>query len=301
MAKQTDRGKLVLVTGATGQQGGAVLRHLRERGFRVRAFARDPAKARRQLGTGVEVSQGDYDDKTSLARALDEVWGVFSVQNPMDSGIEGEVRQGNAIADAAQRAGISHFVYTSTIGADLNTGIPFFETKNRIEDHIRQIGIPFTILRPAWFMENWLAMGDSIRGGAIRLPLDPETVQQQIAVDDIGRIAAEVFEHPGRYRDRAIEIAGDETAMRDAAATFSRVLSREVQYHQIPWEEFERTAGPDFARMYRFLEDGFQTGRGRVDMGSVRTQFTRLTRFDAWAQRQNWAQFSEAAKRPAAT
>ncbi|HWR52711.1 MAG TPA: NmrA/HSCARG family protein [Bryobacteraceae bacterium] len=301
MAKQTDRDKLVLVTGATGQQGGAALRHLRERGFRVRAFARDAAKARRQLGTGVEVSQGDYDDKASLARALDEIWGVFSVQNPMDSGVEGEVRQGNAIADAAQRAGISHFVYTSTIGADLNTGIPFFETKNRIEEHIRQIGIPHTILRPVWFMENWLGMGDSIRGGAIRLPLDPGTVQQQIAVDDIGRIAAEVFEHPGRYRDRAIEIASDETSMRDVAATFSRVLSREVQYQQIPWEDFERAAGPDFARMYRFLEEGFQTGRGRVDMSGVRTQFPRLTRFDAWAQRQNWEQFSEAARRPAAS
>ncbi|MEJ7608553.1 MAG: NmrA/HSCARG family protein [Bryobacteraceae bacterium] len=150
---------MILVTGATGTQGGAVVRHLREKGFAVRALTRHPEKpeARALINqTGVEVARGDYDDKPSLLRALEEVYGVFAVQTPSESGVEAEVRQGVALIDAAHSSEISHFIYSSVGSADQNTGIPHFDSKWKIEEHLRGTGMPYTIVRPVYFMENWL-------------------------------------------------------------------------------------------------------------------------------------------------
>ncbi len=89
-------------------------------------------------------------------------------------------------------------------------GIPHFESKGKIEARIRQIGMPYTILRPAFFMENWFVMREGIENGSITLPLRPQTRLQMIAVDDIGAFAALAFEHPGHWHDRTFELAGDE-------------------------------------------------------------------------------------------
>jgi uncharacterized protein YbjT (DUF2867 family) len=160
----------ILVTGATGQQGGAVLRHLRRQGFAVRALTRDvhsPA-ARTLVATGVAVVQGDFEDRASLARALDGASGAYAVQTPFQhGGVEGELRQGLAFADAANAAGIQHLVYSSVGSAERQTGIPHFESKYQIEEHIRALGLPHTILRPVFLMENFLASRDTILGGTL--------------------------------------------------------------------------------------------------------------------------------------
>jgi uncharacterized protein YbjT (DUF2867 family) len=127
--------KTVLVTGATGQQGGAVARHLLKRpGFVVRALTRDSAKpaARTLAQSGAEIMRGDLNDPASIRRAMEGAYGVFSVQNFMETGFEGEVRQGKALADAAKAAGVQHFVYTSVVSADRHTGLPHFESKWQI-------------------------------------------------------------------------------------------------------------------------------------------------------------------------
>jgi uncharacterized protein YbjT (DUF2867 family) len=282
---------MILVTGATGKQGGAAARHLRARGFAVRALTRNPDKARHLLGEGIAVVRGDYDDAASLGRALADVYGVFSVQTPMEAGIEGEVRQGKAIADAASRQGIAHFVYTSAIGADQTSGVSFLESKKRVEEHLRSLGMMHTILRPVFFMENWLTMGESIRGGAITLPFSPGMQLQQIAVDDIGMVAAHAFEHPAVFRNRAVDIAGDVNTVEQVASTLSRALNREVKYRQVPWEDFERAAGPDLTSLYRFLEDTWRSGRARVDLAALRREFPEFTPIERWARTQNWEQF----------
>src|ERR1035438_5526300 len=147
----------IFVSGATGQQGGAVARHLlKQPAFAIRALTRDtskpPAKALAQAGA--ELIQGDLNDPSSYKRALEGAYGVFAVQNGMEAGFEGEIRQGKALADAAKAAGVQHFVYSSVVSADRNTGIPHFESKWEIEQHFSKIGLPFTILRPAFFMQN---------------------------------------------------------------------------------------------------------------------------------------------------
>ena len=199
--------KKIFVAGATGQQGGAVARHLlKHPGFTVRALTRDTTKApaRALAQAGAELVQGDLDDPSSFERALDGAYGVFSVQNALEAGYDREVQQGKKLADAAKAAGVQHFVYSSVVSADRDTGIPHFESKWEIEQHIRQIELPFTVLRPAFFMQNWHNyMREPILHGTLPLPLSPQTPLQQISVEDIGAFAALAFEAP-------VEVAGQD-------------------------------------------------------------------------------------------
>ena len=276
--------RLILVTGATGHQGGAAVRHLQQKKFPIRAVTRDPnqPKARSLAGHGIEVVRADLENPESLTKALDGVYGVYSVQSRGD-GIESEIRHGFNLADAAKRSQISHFVYSSVGSADQNTGVPHFDSKFRIEEHIRSAGMPFSIIRPVFFMENWLGMKDGIEAGTLASPLRPETRLQMIAVDDIGAFVALAFEHPGKWQGRAMDIAGDDLSMTQLAAAFSRISGREVRYQQVGWDQFEQKAGAEITTMYRWFQDvGYH-----VDISAVRQEYERLTSFERWLQT-NW-------------
>jgi uncharacterized protein YbjT (DUF2867 family) len=289
MATKNDR--LILVTGATGNQGGAAARHLRERGFPIRVLTRNPdqPKARAFIGHGAEVVRGDLEDPASLTRALEGVYGVFSVQK-FNTNMEAEIREGTNLADAAMRSRVSHFVYSSVGAADQNTGIPHFDSKFQIERHIRGTGFPFTILRPVFFMENWLGLRTHLEQGTLALPLGPHTRLQMIAVDDIGGFVATAFEHPGRWQGRAVDIAGDELSMTELVEAFSRVTGRQIRYVQMPWEEFEPRTGHEMTVMYRWFENvGYH-----VDIPSLRQQYPNLITFEHWLHG-NWQSASAAA------
>ena len=282
MAKKTQ--KTILVTGATGKQGGAVFQHLRKSDFEVRVLTRDPNKpaALALVGHGVAVVQGDLEDPASLARALDEVDGVFSVQD-WAGGLETEVRQGNNLIDAASRAGISHFVYNSVASADQQTGIPHFDSKFQIEEHLRGKGMPYTIFRPPFFMENWLQSKPQIDGGTFALPLSPETLLAMIAVDDIGSFVAQAFERPGIWLGKTLEIAGDERSIAGITEDFAHRLGKPVEYKQIPLEQFKEMAGEETAIMFNwFQKTGYQ-----IDLPALREQFHHLTTFERWLNT-NW-------------
>lgn len=281
MAKK--QGMTVLVTGATGRQGGAAARHLREKGLSVRALTRDPNKdtARALVGRGTEVVKGDLNDKASVTRALDGVQGVYSVQSSSaDQGVESEVRQGILLADEAKRSDVRHFVYSSVASADGNTGVPHFESKNRIEQHIRNTGMRHTILRPVFFMENLLAMRPQVEQGVLSYPIAPETRLQMVAVDDIGGMVAAAFDKPGHWQGRTVELAGDELSMSELAEAFTRMEGREVRYQQMPWDEFEKKIGADRTTMFRWFE---RTGY-HVDIPGLRREYPALTSFERWLQ-----------------
>src|SRR5262249_1933359 len=154
--------KSVLVLGATGRQGGATARHLLSKGWRVRAFARDPNKPAAQAlqQAGAEVIQGDYDDRASLEVAMQGVYGVFSVQASVD-----EVRQGKTIADVARAASVQHFVYTSVQRAQDLARVGGDASKWEIEQYIQALGLPVTILRPCFFMETLIAARSDVPSG----------------------------------------------------------------------------------------------------------------------------------------
>jgi uncharacterized protein YbjT (DUF2867 family) len=226
---------------------------------------------------------GDLNDRASVARALDGVQGVYSVQSSMEQGVEGEVRQGILLADEAKRNDVRHFVYSSVGSADRNTGIPHFDSKYKIEEHIRTTGMRYTILRPTFFMENWLGMRDQINQGTLALPLAPETRLQMISVDDIGAFVAMAFDRPGHWEGRTVELAGDELTMTELTKVFSRMAGREVSYEQTPWDEFEKKVGPELATMYRWFQDvGYQ-----ADIPSLRHEYWKLTSFERWVHA-NW-------------
>jgi uncharacterized protein YbjT (DUF2867 family) len=149
-------GLTVAVAGATGRQGGAVARHLLTDGWRVRALTRRPDSrpARALAALGAEVVQVEFGDRGSLDRALNGVYGLFNVQNPMISGVGAEVEHGKNVADAAKNALVRHVVYGSAgIGAP-GTGVGSWESKLVVQAHMEAAGLPLTVLRPMALMEN---------------------------------------------------------------------------------------------------------------------------------------------------
>src|SRR6266545_1535071 len=150
--------KLIAVAGATGQQGGAVARKLLSEGWKVRALTRDVNKpaAKELAALGAEIVPGDMEVRSELDAAFKGAYGVFSVQNYWlpNVGFEGEIKQGKNVADAAQAANVSHFVYASVGAAHRGMGQKHFDSKWQIEQHIQELGLPYTILRPVAFMDN---------------------------------------------------------------------------------------------------------------------------------------------------
>jgi uncharacterized protein YbjT (DUF2867 family) len=292
--------KMILVAGATGQQGGAVARRLlKQPGFAVRALTRDPGKpaARALAQAGAAICQGDLDNAASLKRALEGAWGVFSVQDFMGAGYEGEIRQGKALADAAKAAGIQHFVYSSVVSANRKTGLPHFESKWQIEQHIARCGLSsYTILRPAFFMQNWHNfVREPILNGTLPMPLKPQTPLQQIAVEDIGAFGAMAFQNPSKWTGRTIELAGEELTMLRVAETLSRVLGRTVKYVQVPWEQFRQSAGEEMTRMYHwFEEEGYH-----VDIAALRKEFPKLHTLEQVLREQDWKSAQAGARKAA--
>jgi uncharacterized protein YbjT (DUF2867 family) len=281
-----NEGRVILVSGATGQQGGTVARNLLERGFAVRALTRDTEKAaaRELAGLGAEVVSGDLEDRASIGRVLDGVYGLYSVQQFMETGVEGEVRQGVLLADAARAAGVEHLVYSSVGSAHRETGIPHFESKWEVEEHVRASGVPFTVLRPVFFMQNWEFMREPILGGMLPQPLDPDKPFQMIDADDIGVFAAMAFEDPGTWIGREVDIAGDELTMPEIAGTFSRVIGRNVDYFQVPWEGFEEQMGEEYTVMYRWFNDfGYE-----ANIAALRDEYPGLSSFEQHLRGHGW-------------
>ena len=286
MADNQNAERLIVVTGATGKQGGAVARSLLNRGFRIRALTRNPQKPEAQAlaDRGAEVVQGDMEDRSAMERALEGAYGVFSVQNYWETGYDGEVQQGKTVADAAKAAGVEHFVYSSVGSAHRQTGIPHFESKWEIEEHVRQIGLPYTIFRPTVFMQNWEWTREMILGGTLAQPFDPDKPFQQVAVEDVGAFAAIAFENPDRWIGREVDLAGDEQSMTEIADTFSRVIGREVSYYQVPWDQFEEQMGTEATVNMRWINDvGYE-----ADIAALRQEHPELTTFERYLRSHGW-------------
>src|SRR5262244_1965030 len=282
--------KVVLVTGATGRQGGAVVRHMLPKGWKLRALTRRPQahEAQSLARQGVQVVQGDLEDPASIARAAEGVYGIYSVQDFWSVGTKREVQQGKNLADGAKKAGVQHFVYSSVGGAEGNTGIPHWESKWEIEKHIRQLNLPATILRPAAFMEmyNVLQVEVGLLKGKLMDPLRGDKPYQTIATDDIGAFVALAFERSREFIGKELEIAGSELTNLEAAKVFSRVLGKPVRFQRLPLPLVRLVLGKEFYLMFRwFNEAGFQ-----ADIAALRHRYpeVHLHTLEEWLRAEGW-------------
>ena len=271
----------ILVTGATGKQGGSLIASLPAGEFELRALTRKPSgpAAQALARQGVSIIEGDLDDAGSLRKALAGVWGVFAVQNTWEAGVEREEEQGHRFANLAHEAGVQHFVYSSVGSAHRDTGIPHFENKWRIEQTVRGLGFPsHVILRPVFFMEN-LVSPWFLNGGNLYSALGPETRLQMIAVRDIGVYAARAFTEAERLNRREIDLAGDVATMPEVERALSAGLGQPIEYVRIPMAEVRKNS-EDFALMLEWFERvGYD-----ADIAGLEREFgTRSTRLGEWA------------------
>ena len=278
--------RLVLVTGATGQQGGAVARALIERRARVRGLTRDPDSdaAKELVALGAEVAQADFTDPESLATVLEGVDAVFAMTTPFEAGVEAETAQGVALVDAAGKAGVDHFVYSSVASADKDTGIPHFDSKYRVEEHLAASGLRWTVIAPVYFMGNLFFPDvlDGLKEGSYAIAMPGDRALQQIAVEDIGAFTALVLSRPDEFAGRRIDIAGDELTAQDTADALTNVLGREVSVFELPIDSI-RSWSEDLALMYEwFIDTGYS-----ADIEGLRSSYPDVgwTRFADWATR----------------
>ncbi len=285
----TDIKKPVVVFGATGQQGAAVVQQLHSHNWLVRAVSRDPSKgaslALKQ--TGVEVLQANLQDRSSLEQVLDGAYGVFSVQQPQEHGPQAEIVQGKLLAEVAKAAGVQHLVYSSGGGAERNTGLPHIDSKWEIERYIHSLDIPTTILRPVFFMSNfsWPDFRNAIEAGTLMVALHPQTRLQMIAPQDIGAFARLAFDKPQEFLGRAIEIAGDELTMPQAAQVFSRVLGRLVEFVEQPLEQL-RSFNVEMAQTFQWFNDY----GNQANLVELRQLYPELLTLEAWLKAMGWGQ-----------
>ena len=281
--------RFVLVTGATGQQGMAVSKALLERGHRVRALVRDMSSESGKTleGMGAELVVADNDDPRSLERAASGVDSVFAMATPA-LGVDVEVRHGIAIADAAVVVGVQHLVYSSMANADQQTQIPHADSKYKVEQHIKGLAIPWTVVAPVYFMENVLFPWNlnDLKEGVFRQALPPKRALKMTSSQDVGRFVALVIEKREPFIGRRIDIGSDELTGEEMADTLAKSIGYPIEYVVQPIEELSAQF-PDAGVMYEWFDRVGYT----ADIEGLRRDFPEAgwTSFAQWALTQDWS------------
>jgi uncharacterized protein YbjT (DUF2867 family) len=280
--------KIIAVTGATGQQGGAVARKLLADGWKVRALTRDPNKAAAQdlASRGAEILPGDMEKRSELEAAFKGAYGVFSIQNFWlpNVGYEAEIRQGKNVADVAKAAGVQHLVFSSVGAAHRGMGQKHFDSKWIIEQYIHSLGVPYTILRPVAFMENYnWSRAQILNGTLVGRGLRPEKGVQQVAVQDIAVFAALAFANPKEYLGKTIELAGDEMTESQIADTFAKVIGRPVKLVKPTAGEGRRSEEEMIAMFNFFNGAGYD-----ADIAALRKIHPGLLTFEQYLRKNGW-------------
>lgn len=296
----------LLVTGATGKQGGALIAALTSQPahpFEIYALTRDktsPGAQRLTSKSGVKVIQGNLDNAPAIfAQIPKPVWGLFAVPM-MDKGHEREEVQGKALTSAAAAGGVSHIVFTSTDRGGQSasegnpTSVPHFASKFRVEEDIKRAAaeakkrsheLSYTFLRPVAFFEN---MSDDFIGRAFasmwRLN-GADRPLQLIATLDIGRVAAEAFmayDSP-QYKNAALSLAGDELSIDEAARMFHEEVGQRLPEAYSWLGGSIRYLVTDLREMFRwFKAEGFG-----VDLPALKQKYPYMKDFRAWLREES--------------
>jgi uncharacterized protein YbjT (DUF2867 family) len=304
--------KVIAVTGATGQQGGGLVRAILADpvgGFTVRAITRTPDSERAQelAALGAEVVQADLDDPASLERAFGGAHGAYCVTNFWEHfDAEREIVQARNLAQAAQAAGVAHVIWSTledtrelvpleddrmpTLAGRFK--VPHYDTKGESDATFRELGLPVTFLRTSFYWENMIAFGmgpQRMSDGslAITFPLGDARLPA-IAADDIGPVAYAIFAAGDRFVGETVSIAGEHLSGEEMAAALSRALGVEVGYNAVSPDAYRAAGFPgadDLGNMFQFKADFEERYRGPRDVDATRALHPGLQTFEVWLER----------------
>jgi uncharacterized protein YbjT (DUF2867 family) len=275
-------GQTVLVTGATGNQGGATARHLLAGGWRVRALVRDgtaPAAAA-LAAVGAELVVGNLDDRASVDAAMrGAAPTASSPPTPTSSPRARTSRMPPRPPVSSTSCTPRWAAPRARTGFYVEQGWGPIE-KWQIEEHIHDLGILATILRPAGFMEDFTSPARFFQKGSLNVPWRDDLVMQLIAIDDIGAFAAMAFAHPDQYLSRSLEITGDRLTAPQIAGALSAAAGRPVPHTQVPLEILWDHS-PEAAKVFTWANATYYD----TDLAPLKKAFPDLTNFGTWLDR----------------
>jgi uncharacterized protein YbjT (DUF2867 family) len=275
--------KTIFIAGITGNQGSALTKYLLEKNHKVIGLTRNAnsEKAERFKAQGVTMVEGNLNEPQSYEAHLDHADAIFLVQVLQKK--EQEIAQGKQFIDAIKPENKAHFVYSSVLGADLNTGVPHFESKYELEKIIQAKNLDHTILRPASFFENNLhpQVVSGIKKGKFISPLNKSCKQQMIGTDDIGNIAAQVITNKEKYLNKTLSIATDEWEIGEVPQAFSEALKIPVKYKKLPGIITRLAMGKDLSTMFKYMnKNDFKVVE---DVQTVKDEFRISGGLKSWA------------------
>jgi len=301
--------KIIAVTGATGAQGGGLVRAIcadKSGGFKARAITRDPDsdKAKELAALGAEVVAGDIGDEESMARAFEGAYGAYCVTFFWAHfSAEREIAEAGAMARAAKRAGLKHVIWSTLedtrIWVPLDDDrmptlqgkykVPHFDGKGEANRLFAAEGVPTTFLLTSFYWDNFIYFGMEPKKGpdgvySITLPMGAAKLPG-IAAEDIGKCAYGVFKRGPELAGKFVGIAGDHLSGDEMAAAFTKALGVQVRYNDVPADVFRGFGFPgadDLGNMFQFKRDFEQVFRGPRDLAGSRALNPSLLTFEAW-------------------
>lgn len=293
MTSEEKKNKLILVVGATGNQGSAVCEQLFANGFSVRAMTRhkDSDKAQSLAQQGAELVEADLEDGTSLDKALDGVYEVFAVLRFFQEDQHIETEQGIRLTEAAEAAGVQHFIYSSVASAHRKTGVPHLDSKWEIEQHLRRTDLPYTIFGPSAFNYSMQEFQEAVQQGIVPYAFDPETIIFQTDETDYAKHVVMALDNPHHWQYRRYDVISDSFPAGQLANIFSEVVGFPVKYQQVSWEQQTETAGQETVNLMQWIE---RIGPD-IYVPARRREHPWLTSFRDYLQRTGWNQLEKKA------
>jgi uncharacterized protein YbjT (DUF2867 family) len=300
--------KIIAVIGATGAQGGGLVRAIladRSGSFAVRAITRNPDsdKAQALRAAGAEVVAADTDNPAILGRAFSGAYGAFCLTNFWEHfSPERELTQARNMAQAAKSAGVQHVIWSTL--EDTRKWIPLeddrmptlmgkykvphFDAKGEADQLFRDL-VPTTLLLTAFYWENLIFFGAGPQRGpdgvlALTYPMDDKKLPG-IAVEDIGKSAYAIFKRGREFIGKKVGIAGEHLTGREMAAALTRALGQEVRYNNVPpdvYRSFGFPGADDLGNMFQFKRDFNEYFCGARNLGFTRTLNPELQTFEEW-------------------
>ncbi|MFI5729253.1 NmrA/HSCARG family protein [Kribbella sp. NPDC051587] len=309
--------KLIAVVGATGSQGGGLVRAILDDAsgtYAVRALTRSAKSASAQAlaAAGAEVVEADLDDEASLRKAFEGAHGAFVVTNywvtrtPAEEAArtraEMELQQAENAARAAKDAGVAHVIWSTLEDTRLHFGetdrvpslddgrykVPHFDAKGEADELFTKYGVPSTFLRTTWYYDGLTQGLGPVRDESGKLVFTLPLADQPlagIAVEDIGRTAFAIFQRGDEFIGRTVSIAGDHLTGVQLAAALTNTLGEEVTYQPYTWDEYRALGFPmavEIANMFQYYAENADQFTGDRDLAAVRDLNPRLQSFKMW-------------------